>query len=221
MVVRRALSCARPSATVVLVLAAAPVTRRCTWAFSAIPLLTQSLSPSAASSPSTLMRTPTPRCPSSGSSVIAAQDTQYFTTHFRGYVNAVRDLPIIARIASELRNHGPQWIADTLAGLSLPPETELAPRIIPNAMPEVWEAMCKSNFGKFNFEDSIYAILAQCGGHDGYVRVPDSLQFNSIERLRRTERTLVPFFARWGYTSPARSSASTPCTPRRSPTTVR
>ena len=66
-------------------------------------------------------------------------------------------------------------------------------------MPELWEAMCKSNFGKFNFEDSIYAILAQCGGHDGYVRVPDSLQFNSIERLRRTERTLVPFFARWGY----------------------
>ena len=76
-------------------------------------------------------------------------------------MNAVRDLPIIARIASELRNHGPQWIADTLADLSLPPETELAPRIIPNAMPEVWEAMCKSSFGKFNFEDSIYAILAQ------------------------------------------------------------
>ena len=114
-------------------------------------------------------------------------------------MNAVRDLPIVARIASELRNHGAQWIADTLADLSLPPETELAPRIIPNAMPELWEAMCKSNFGKFNFEDAVYAILSQCGGHDGYVRVPDAMQFNSIERLRRTERTVVPFFTKWGY----------------------
>jgi len=29
--------------------------------------------------------------------------------------------------------------------------------------------------------------------------LPDSLQFTSIERLRRTERTIVPFFAAWGY----------------------
>ena len=31
------------------------------------------------------------------------------------------------------------------------------------------------------------------------MRVPDALQFTSIERLRRTERTIVPFFAAWGY----------------------
>ena len=117
----------------------------------------------------------------------------------RGYVSAVRDLPIIFRIVTELRPHGPQWVADKLAELSLPPETDAAPRIIPSPMLELWNAMCKSLFSKLNLEDLIYSILAQCGGHDGYVRVPDSLQFTSIERLRRTERTIVPFFAAWGY----------------------
>ena len=59
--------------------------------------------------------------------------------------------------------------------------------------------MCKSLFSKLNLEEAIYSILAQCGGHDGYVRAPDTLQFTSIERLRRTERTIVPFYAAWGY----------------------
>ena len=100
---------------------------------------------------------------------------------------------------TELRPHVPQWVADKLAELSLPLETDAAPRIIPSPMPDLWHAMCKSRFSKLNIEDLIYAILAQCGGHDGYVRVPDALQFTSIERLRRTERTIVPFFAAWGY----------------------
>ena len=117
----------------------------------------------------------------------------------RGYVSAVRDVPLVFRIVTELRPHGPQWVADKLAELSLPPETDAAPRIIPSPLPELWNAMCKSLFSKLNIEDLIYAILAQCGGHDGYVRVPDSLQFTSIERLRRTERTIVPFFGAWGY----------------------
>ena len=117
----------------------------------------------------------------------------------RGYVSAVRDVPLVFRIVTELRPHGPQWVADKLAELSLPPETDAAPRIIPSPMPDLWNAMCKSLFSKLNIEDLIYAILAQCGGHDGYVRVPDALQFTSIERLRRTERTIVPFFAAWGY----------------------
>lgn len=119
----------------------------------------------------------------------------------RGYVGAVRDLPIASRIATELRPHGPQWVADALAELSLPPETDAAPRIIPTPMPELWSMLCKSQFGKINLEDAIYNILAQCGGHDGYVKVPDTLQFSSIERLRRTERTIVPFFAKFGYIS--------------------
>ena len=117
----------------------------------------------------------------------------------RGYVSAVRDLPIVFRIVTELRPHGPQWAADKLAELSLPPETDAAPRIIPSPLPELWNAMCKSQFSKLNLEDLIDAILAQCCGHDGYVRVPDTLQFTSVERLRRTERTIVPFFAAWGY----------------------
>ena len=49
----------------------------------------------------------------------------------RGLVAPVRDLPIAARIYNELRPHGPQWVADVIAELSLPPETDLAPRIIP------------------------------------------------------------------------------------------
>ena len=59
----------------------------------------------------------------------------------RGYISAVRDLPVVGRIATELRPHGPQWAADTLADLSLPPETDLAPRIIPDPNPELWNAL--------------------------------------------------------------------------------
>ena len=117
----------------------------------------------------------------------------------RGLVAAVRDLPVAARIYNELRPHGPQWVADTVAELALPPETDLAPRIIPDPLPELWENMCKSAFAKINFEDAVYAVLAQCGGHDGYTRVPDAQQFTSVMRLRRTERTIVPFLGKWGY----------------------
>jgi hypothetical protein len=42
------------------------------------------------------------------------------------------------------------------------------------------------------------SILAELGGHDGYVRIPATQQFTSMDRLRRTERALVPLFARWG-----------------------
>ena len=104
-----------------------------------------------------------------------------------------------AKICTELRPHGAQWVADVLAELSLPPETDAAPRIIPDPQPELWEAMCKASFHKINYEDAIYSVLAQCGGHDGYVRVPEAQQFSSIDRLRRTERTIVPFFQRWGF----------------------
>ena len=55
----------------------------------------------------------------------------------RGLVAAVRDLPIAARIYNELRPHGPQWVADVIAELSLPPETDLAPRIIPDPLPDL------------------------------------------------------------------------------------
>ena len=117
----------------------------------------------------------------------------------RGFVSAVRNLPIVARIATELRQHGPQWVADILAELSMPPETEAAPRIIPSPLPELWESMCKASYSKINLEDCIYSVIAQCGHDSSYVRVPHALQHTSIQRMRRTERTVVPFFAKWGY----------------------
>jgi len=116
----------------------------------------------------------------------------------RGYVNAVRDLPLVARIATELRLHGPQWIADTLAELLLPPDTDAMPRAIPAPQPELWDAMAKGTYADHNFEDACYSVIAELGGHDGYVRIPATQQFTSVDRLRRTERALVPLFARWG-----------------------
>ena len=59
--------------------------------------------------------------------------------------------------------------------------------------------MCKCDYRKLNFEDFLYSLLAQCGGHDSYVRVPDTLQHTSLERLRRTERAIVAWFSKWGY----------------------
>jgi hypothetical protein len=116
----------------------------------------------------------------------------------RGYVNAVRDLPLVARIATELRLHGPQWMADTLADLLLPPDTDAMPRAIPAPQPELWDAMAKGTYADSNFEDACYSVVAELGGHDGYVRIPATQQFTSMDRLRRTERALVPLFARWG-----------------------
>jgi hypothetical protein len=116
----------------------------------------------------------------------------------RGFVNAVRDLPLVARIATELRLHGPQWIADTMALLLLPPDTDAMPRAIPSPLAELWDVMAKGTYADFNFEDACYSILAELGGHDGYVRIPVTQQFTSMDRLRRTERALVPLFARWG-----------------------
>ena len=114
----------------------------------------------------------------------------------RGYVSAVRDLPVVFRIATELRPHGGQWSADTLADFVLPPETDAAPRIIPAPLYDLWDGMCKCDFRKLNFEDFLYSLLPQCGGHDSYVRVPDTLQHTSLERLRRTERAIVAWFSK-------------------------
>ena len=72
------------------------------------------------------------------------------------------------------------------------------PRAIPSPLTELWDVMAKGTYADFNFEDACYSILAELGGHDGYVRVPVTQQFTSMDRLRRTERALVPLFARWG-----------------------
>ena len=117
----------------------------------------------------------------------------------RGYVSAVRDLPVVAKVHTELRPHGPQWLADAIAESALPPENELAPRVIPDPLPELWENFCRAKFSKQNLEDAVYSVLAQCGGHDGYVRIPDSAQYTSLERLRRVERTIVPLFGKFGF----------------------
>ena len=117
----------------------------------------------------------------------------------RGQVNAVRELPVVARVATELRHHGPQWAADKLADCLLPPEDETMPRVIPSPLPELWDAMCKAAWGELNFENICYTILAECGGHEGHVHIPNGQQFASIDRLRRCERALVPFLALFGF----------------------
>ena len=127
----------------------------------------------------------------------------------RGQLNALRDVPVVARIVTELRHHGAQWAADSLAELLLPPETDAMPRIIPSPLLALWEAICKSSWGDFNFEDVIYAILAECGGHDGYHRIPNAQQFTSLDRLRRTGDAMVALFSLLGYETGASRSLDT------------
>ena len=117
----------------------------------------------------------------------------------RGQMNAVRDIPVVARIVTELRHHGEQWVADRMADLLLPPETDAMPRIIPSPLKSLWDAICKASWGDFNFEDVIYAILAECGGHNGYHRISIAQQFTSLDRLRRCGDVLVALFSLLGY----------------------
>ena len=127
----------------------------------------------------------------------------------RGQINAVRDVPVVARIVTELRHHGAQWAADSFADFLLPPETDAMPRIIPSPLPALWDAACNSTWGDFNFEDVIYAVLAECGGHDGYHRIPIMQQFTSLERMRRCGDAMVAFFSLLGYETGASRSLDT------------
>ena len=121
----------------------------------------------------------------------------------------MRDVPVVARIVTELRHHGAQWAADSFADFLLPPETDAMPRIIPSPLPALWDAACNSTWGDFNFEDVIYAVLAECGGHDGYHRIPIMQQFTSLERMRRCGDAMVAFFSLLGYETGASRSLDT------------
>ena len=117
----------------------------------------------------------------------------------RGLVTAVRDLPIVFRIVSELRPHGPQWASDTLANALMPPDSPLVPRIMPAPSVDLWNLMCKALYWKINLENAMCAILAQCQGHSSFTQVPDALQYGSMTRIRRLENATCAWFAAWGF----------------------
>ena len=118
----------------------------------------------------------------------------------RGYVDFVRDLPLVTRIADEVRPHGPQWAADAIARLSLPPEADDEEPPLVEPLPQLWDDFCRAQYHKSNLEDAIYSVVAD-GQNTQHRAVPYVDQYTHLGRMRRTERTAVPWFALWGFPS--------------------
>jgi hypothetical protein len=126
-----------------------------------------------------------------------------------GHKKALPGVPLVSVLYSEYRSHGPACLAALLAELALPEETEAAPRATPPPATALWDALCRGSI-EIDWENTLDSILAACSGyHQGHVAVPATALYTNVERLRRLERVLVPFFERLGWVMGATDSLDT------------
>ena len=119
----------------------------------------------------------------------------------RGHLSFVKNCVAVERIAAELRPHGPQWMVNVIAKAVLPPEDATATlrRLAPEPVNALWKALCKGKLHHFNIENAIWAIIAKTMGYVQFTRIPDSDQYTSLDRLRRTECALSAIIVKLGY----------------------
>ena len=119
----------------------------------------------------------------------------------RGHLSFVKNCVAVERIAAELRPHGPQWLVNVIAEAVLPPEdaTTTLRRLAPEPDNALWKALCKGELHHFNIENAVWAIIAKTMGYLQFTRIPDSDQYTSLDRLRRTERALSAIIVKLGY----------------------
>ena len=119
----------------------------------------------------------------------------------RGHLSFVKGCTVVERIATELRPHGPQHLANVIAKAVLPPEDSSATirRLAPEPDTAMWEALCKGRLHNYNIENAVWAIIAKSMGYMQYTRIIDADQYTSLDRLRRTERALLAIITMLGY----------------------
>ena len=119
----------------------------------------------------------------------------------RGHLSFVKGCAVVERIATELRPHGPQHLANVIAKAVLPPEDSTATlrRLAPEPDTGMWDALCKGRLHAYNIENAVWAIIAKSMGYLQFTRITDADQYTNLDRLRRTERALSAIIIMLGY----------------------
>ena len=126
-----------------------------------------------------------------------------------GRKNVLSGVPLVERIATELRQHGPGFLGDSAYRAILPPIPAGAVVLPPPELVPEWDSLCKGEL-TIDVENLIPRLKAFVNGPQAtYDKVPKDQRYRSSVRLAEIGTVATKMYADLGYPSPA----GTPGTP--------